>query len=71
MKSSHSGTPIFSPVAAVVEVVEVVAALFEFAAVLFVFVVVVVSVLLQPTRMAANTTQQMRRVFLNIGLTPS
>src|SRR5205814_10278361 len=68
MKSSHSGTPIFSPLDAVVVVVPVVAAvlgLLELPAAVLLFSVV--SVLLHPTKMAAHRTAKINKVLFNIG----
>src|ERR1051326_755394 len=61
--------PILSPdeVVPVVLVVPVVP-LFEFPAAIL---VLLVSVLLQPIRIATQSTQRTKKVFLNIGVTPS
>jgi hypothetical protein len=79
MKSSHSGTPILSPLAVVLVVVAgvlvVVAGVlavvepeleFEFAVVELVFV----SVVLQPIKMAAESAQKIKRDFFNIWFAP-
>src|SRR6185369_16785380 len=67
MKSSHSGTPILSPVDAVVPLVGgagvEAAALFELSEA----VLVVVSVLLHPTKIAAQSRQPINTRFLYIG----
>src|SRR6185503_19444430 len=68
MKSSHSGIPILSPVDAVVLEPPVllldVAPLLELSAAVL---LLLVSVLLQPMRMAAHKIEKTRRDFLNIG----
>src|SRR5438132_4789010 len=68
MYSSHSAMPIFSPDEVVVFSVFVVVPLFE----LFMAVLLLpISVLLQPTRIAAQRTHITKIKFLYIGVTPS
>src|SRR5881296_3509734 len=70
MKSSHSGTPIFSPAGAVVAVVlAAVADLFEFSATLL--LLLVVSVFPQLMRTAAHRIQKAKRDLGSIRFSPS
>jgi hypothetical protein len=67
MKSSHSGTPIFSPADAVVAAgVDELVVLFELPAIVLLFSVV--SVLLHPIRIAVHRTAKINRVLLTIGV---
>src|SRR2546423_11187827 len=65
MKSSHSGTPIFSPAGTVAGVDAAVVLLELPAGVLLLFML---SVLLHPTRIAVHRTAKINRVLLNIGV---
>src|SRR5207248_2067964 len=68
MYSSHSAMPIFSPDEVVVFSVFVVVPLFELS---MAVLLLPISVLLQPTRIAAQRTHITKIKFLYIGITPS
>src|SRR6266576_250058 len=65
MKSSHSGTPIFSP-AAVVAGVDAAVVLLELPAI--VLLLFMLSVLLHPIRIAVHRTARINKVLRNIGV---